>query len=277
MNTPRCFTPEPLISGASLTLDSGVSNHLCAVLRLKAGAEVTLFNGEGGETRAVLTHADRRKAQVSLLEHLPIEREAPNQLILCQGVPNKGDKMDWIVQKATELGVRTIVPIYSDYASVIQPAEREEKKRQHWQKVLISACEQCGRNRLPILHSPKKITELLSSTPSAMDSTLDSDFWPTPIRHLWFDPDAELTLSSFLQNASFVDASVHTSTGMGSENSTIPPMAIWVGPEGGFSPADTALAHAAGAVRVRAGSRVLRTETAGLAALAVLQAFLGDW
>lgn len=280
MNSPRCFLNQPLVPGTTLTLDPVVSHHLCGVLRLRAEADITLFNGLGGEVSARLTEADRRRARALVLEHHAIERESPTPLILCQGMA-KGEKMDWIVQKATELGAHSIVLFYSEYAPPLKTSEWGEKKVQHWNKVIQSACEQCGRNRIPVLHPPRRLSDWLTADSA---ETLP---WPATTRHIWLAPEAEASLGEVLLQLRDTNAQTspqsqqasprHQSHQSHQTSQAHQPVAIWIGPEGGFSPADTALAMSKGVQSVRAGARILRTETAGLAALAVLQAFLGDW
>ena len=239
---PRFYCPLPLAVGAAVALPEAIAHHV-HVLRLSAGDPLTLFNGEGGEYAAVLTAVGKRQAQAELKAFSPREAELPYSLTLAQALP-EGSKMDWIVEKAVELGVAAIQPLAARRCVVRLSAERAEKKLEHWQAVAAAAAEQCGRNRLPQLASPT-----------------DFDTWVAQSclhPRILFSPRAEQSLSAWARHH--------------------PPQAVtlMIGPEGGFSPEEEDAAIAAGALPLGLGQRVLRTETAGLAALAALNATWGE-
>lgn len=240
MKRPRLYVPQELIAGSELELPAEASNHL-RVLRLAVGNPLTLFNGRGGEYPAELIALDKRQARVRLGEFLDREAESPLRLTLIQGV-SKGDRMDYTFQKAVELGVQRIVPVFTERSVVQLDGERLAKREEHWRGVMASACEQCGRNRLP---------ELLPALPLARAwDRLGEGL------KLVLDPGAERGLRA-LQPA-------------GSD------VALLVGPEGGLTDAEVATALHHGFTGVRLGPRILRTETAGVAALAALQVLAGD-
>jgi 16S rRNA (uracil1498-N3)-methyltransferase len=252
--SPRFYYPQPLPQEnlpVSITLDDAAAAHM-RVLRLSAGDAVTLFNGMAdGEATAVITHVEKRTITLEIQVWTAISRESPRHITLVQGLAT-GDKMDLIVQKATELGVAAIVPIACARSTIKLDGERADKRVAHWQGVAIAACEQCGRNRVPRVFPIQTFNESLETAGSL------GIFHPkTPANAglLNFSHMREWSESPGLQGS---------------------PLVIMVGPEGGFTDAEVALAHARGATCLTLGARVLRTETAGLAALAVLQALAGD-
>lgn len=239
---PRFYCPLPLAVGATVALPEAIAHHV-HVLRLSAGDPLTLFNGEGGEYAAVLTAVGKRQAQAELKAFSPREAELPYSLTLAQALP-EGSKMDWIVEKAVELGAAAVQPLAARRCVVRLSAERADKKLEHWQAVAAAAAEQCGRNRLPHLTAP-----------------LDFGAWiGQSCLHprILFSPRAQESLSAWARHH--------------------PPHAVtlMIGPEGGFSQEEEELAIAAGALPLSLGARVLRTETAGLAALAALNAVWGE-
>jgi len=225
-------------------LPEQASQHVSRVLRLRDGAELTVFDGRGGEYRATLRLSGRGGAAVDILERIDIERESPLSITLLQGLA-RGERMDWVIQKSTELGVTTIVPVATSRSVVQLDAGRGDKRLQHWQGVAASACEQCGRNVLPHIEAPQSFESALALAVSI------------PLR-IVLDPEDGVTLASVLP----------PDTGA---------IALLVGPEGGLDTDELALARQAGFRSVRLGPRVLRTETAGLAALAALQCLAGDY
>ena len=240
MSAPRIYTEHSLSPGAELALEAGPSRHLAGALRLGTGAAVTLFDGNGGEYGAVIIGVERKQVSVRIDSHQPDERESPLRIHLGISI-SRGERMDWIVQKATELGVTEISPLLSERTEVKLKGERAAKKLQHWQQISISACEQCGRNRLPLMHPPQRI-----------------DAWSASVQ-----ADRKLVL--------------HHRTD--SNLKTIAPatdLALLVGPEGGLSDTEIAAARQQGFTPLALGPRVLRTETAPLAALAILQFHWGD-
>ena len=242
MRVPRIYCPVPLSIGSQVDLPPPALNHVVKVLRLKPGAALTLFNGAAGEFQGVLTAVTRSTATVSLHAYTPRETESPLPVLLVQGI-SRGERMDYTLQKAVELGVSTLLPVLTERSVVKLEQERRRHRIQHWQGVIASACEQCGRNRLPLLLEPVSLAEGLRST--ALQGL-----------KLVLDPLAKPTLSTI----------------------NPPPAAVslLVGPEGGLSPAEIVMAEAAGFTAVRLGPRVLRTETAGLAALTAVQLLWGD-
>lgn len=244
MRLTRTFVDAPLAIGATVSLPETAANHLLRVLRLPMGGELLLFNGDGHDYRACVSRAERRAAEANVLDCTPVTSESPLRIMLGQGVA-RGEKMDLILQKATELGVHAIAPLHSEWTEVRLDAERGERRRQHWHGVITAACEQCGRARLPTLAPIQPLPAWAATLPAGG-------------LRLILDPDGELDLARCPPPPA--DA----------------PVILAVGPEGGLSPRDLACLHAAGFRGLRLGPRVLRTETAGLAALAAMQAVWGD-
>lgn len=238
----RFFVDAALRAGGNALLPEDAAHHAVHVLRLHAGEEVTLFNGRGGEYAGRIAAVERLRVQVDLLAHRPVERESPLAMTLVQGV-SAGEKMDFTVQKATELGVAAVQPVVAARSTGRITGERAELKRAHWRRVAIAACEQCGRNRVPEVHSVQPL-EQFCAAPAAAGS------------RLLLSPLAQQGL-----RAAKLDGAV----------------ALAAGPEAGFTAEEEALLAEAGFVPVRLGPRVLRTETAALAALAALNALAGDF
>ncbi len=244
MRTPRIHVAAPLQAGQSLSLPAQAGIHLTRVLRLAPGAPLLLFNGDGHDYAATLSTLG---ASVRVDVHARQAAAAPEsslRLTLAQGIA-RGDKMDLILQKATELGATRIVPLLTARTEVKLDAARADKRMAHWQAVLVAACEQCGRACLPVLDAPQPLMQWLAKRPAATEQA--------PL--LVLDPQATLRVRELpvLQAATLV-----------------------IGPEGGLDGADHVMLRASGARGLRLGPRVLRTETAGLAALAALQALAGD-
>ncbi len=241
MRPPRLHHPGPLRgAGAELELPEAARRHL-RVLRLRPGAELRLFDGQGGEWRARLLAQGRAR----LLEHLPVERESPLAVELAQALA-RGERMDWALQKAVELGVAALAPVATARCGLRLEGERAARRLRHWRAVVAAACEQCGRNRLPPVAPPRPLAAWLAELGG-----------PGP---------GELRLA--------------LSPGAGAALGELPrptgPVRLLVGPEGGLAPEELAAARAAGFRPLALGPRVLRTETAGPAALAALQALWGD-
>lgn len=240
MKHPRLYVSLDLQAGSELSLSAESANHL-RVLRLQPGNPLTLFNGQGGEYLGELIALERRDAKVRVVEFVEREVESPLAITLIQGI-SKGERMDFTIQKAVELGVARIAPVFTARSVVQLDGERLARREQHWHGVIASACEQCGRNRLP---------ELLPAQP------LEAA-WPafeSGLR-LVLNPLGRLGLRELELGATAVS--------------------LLVGPEGGLTDAEVDMAEARGFAGLRLGPRVLRTETAGLAALAALQAVAGD-
>lgn len=233
---PRIHCPLPLASGQRLSLPPGPARHV-QVLRLQPGDPLTLFNGEGGEFEARVTRMGRSEVEVELGAHQAIEREAARAVHLLCGI-TANERMDWLVEKATELGVASITPLLAERSVLKLKGERADKKRAHWQGVAVAAAEQCGRNRVPLLHAALDLSDWLSR------------------------PTAEgvRCMLSLAQGTRSLSAAAAGAA----------PLVVLSGPEGGLSPAEEALALSSGFVPVTLGSRVLRAETAPLAVLAAL-------
>lgn len=237
---PRFFAPVELSPGAEIELPERAARH-CAVLRLRCGDAVTVFNGEGGEFAAELTHASRNNAHAVVISMQAVERESPLAIVLAQCV-SSGDRMDVTLQKSTELGVSRIVPIASERSVVRLSSDRADRRVAHWRNVVVAACEQCGRNRVPEIAA---ITDL---------ATFLGEVGGEGMR-LLLAPDADRDLRHLEQPRA---------------------VTLLVGPEGGLAPEERRGAETSGFVPVRFGPRVLRTETAPLAAIAAMQALWGD-
>jgi len=238
----RFYTEAALRAGGVSLLPEDAAHHAVHVLRLRPGEEVVLFNGRGGEYAGRIAAVDRLRVSVDLLEHRRLERESPLAVTLVQGV-SAGEKMDFTVQKATELGVAALQPVLAVRSTGRISGERAALKRAHWQRVAVAACEQCGRNRIP---------EVLPVVPLAQFCAAA----PAPGTRLLLSPLATLGL-----RAAKLEGAV----------------ALAAGPEAGFNAEEEALLAATGFLPVRLGPRVLRTETAALAALAALNALAGDF
>lgn len=236
----RFYCPLPLVPGQRVDLPTAVAHHL-HVVRQQPGALVTLFNGEGGQYRAVLLQLGKKNATVEIGDFEAVEAETPYAVTLAQGLP-EGSKMDWIVEKAVELGAAAIQPLAAARSVVRLSGERAEKRQAHWQGVIVSASEQCGRNRLARLHPLTDLSAWLA-TPASQPRILLS-------------PRATESLAGW-------------ACANGPQAVT-----LLIGPEGGLTPHEEEAAIAAGALALSMGPRVLRTETAGLAALALLA---GAW
>jgi 16S rRNA (uracil1498-N3)-methyltransferase len=241
--TPRFYCPLPLAPGAIIDLPSGAAHHAARVLRLQAGTAVTLFNGDGGEFAARLERVDARGASARIDAWSGVERESPLAVTLIQGLAS-AERMDYAVQKVVELGVAAIVPVVTQRSVTRLDAPRAEKRVQHWQQVAIAACEQCGRNRVPLIHPLRDFGDWLAG-PS-----------PAALR-LLLAGDALQSLADLMRPRGAIE--------------------ILAGPEGGLAPDETGAAWRAGFRPVRLGPRTLRAETAGLAAMAALNALWGDW
>jgi 16S rRNA (uracil1498-N3)-methyltransferase len=245
MRIPRLFLPLPLHPGARVGLDERAARHARDVLRLAAGAEVVLFNGVGGDSVARLVQSDRRGVLAEVLAAQPAPAsESPLDVRLYQGVA-RGEKMDFILQKAVELGVTHIAPLHTSRSVVRLDVARAAQRTQHWRGVVIAACEQCGRGRVPEVAPPVGLPEALAADRA-------------PLR-LLLDPAAAISLP-------------RCAADIGGRS-----LSLYIGPEGGFSEEERELLRRCGAQAVQLGPRVLRTETAALAALAALQALCGDW
>lgn len=237
----RLYLDLPLSEGARLTLPDDSFRHAVQVLRLREGESLLLFDGKGAEFEARLVRIAKRSAEVEVGAATLAVRESPLDLTLLQGV-SKGERMDWTIQKSVELGYRRIVPIISEYCQVRLDGERWDRKLEHWRAIARSASEQSGRTQLPTITAPLKFGDLFSHVEDGSTRLL-------------LDPEATASFQSLMPAASF---------------------RVLIGPEGGFSPPEVEAARASGFIGVRAGPRILRTETAGVVAAAALQLRFGD-
>lgn len=242
MQTPRIFSDVQLESGANVTLSRAASRHLIRVLRLQPGEEVTVFDGSGGEHRARISETGRDRATVHLLAHEAVERESVLCLRLLHALP-KGEKADWVIQKATELGADEIQLLRTERTVVRLDQERAAKRLAHWRSVAIGACEQCGRNRIPEIRGVRNLDDVLRALPPADISLL-------------LHPVGTSALAKLDPRPTSVN--------------------VLIGPEGGFADLEVQAATRAGFIAVRFGPRILRTETAALSVLAALQMHWGD-
>jgi 16S rRNA (uracil1498-N3)-methyltransferase len=239
MRITRIYTTQKLHGNKLVELEPEASHHLARVLRLGVGDALTLFDGHGGEYPGAITAVNKKHVRVLTGAHLQKECESPLDIHLGIAI-SRGERMDWIVQKSTELGVSSLTPLSSEHSGVKLAGDRADKKILHWQQIAVSACEQCGRNRPPIIHPLQALNPWLASTVAE--------------RKFVLHPRAD-------------------NIATGSAPASI---ALLVGPEGGLSESDIEAAAQAGYTALRLGPRVLRTETAPLAAIALLQGWWGD-
>lgn len=240
MRIPRIYHDAPLTPQQELELSESAANHVARVLRLREQAALVIFNGNGGEYRAHISRIEKRRVLVQLEEYRAQEVESPLHITLAQGI-SRGERMDYTLQKAVELGISRIVPLLSERCMVELKGERLEKRLAHWRGVIIGACEQCGRNRLPELLPVTPLPEWLARPVEGCGLLLD-----------------------------------HRAQGSINTLDTAGAFTLLIGPEGGLSPTEQEQALAAGYQAIRLGPRVLRTETAALVALSALQARFGD-
>ncbi len=241
MRLTRIYTDQALAPENDIILGRDAARHLVTVLRLKRGDELVLFNGDGGEYPAAIADASPKSVTVRTGQRLAVDRESPLAIHLGIGIA-RGDRFDWVLQKATELGVAAITPLYTERTEVRLKEDREEKKRRHWRQVIVSACEQCGRNRLPALHAPRPLAD-------------------------WLGIEAEQKCL------------LHHRAGLSLADRASPrprSAALLIGPEGGLSATEIDLSIGAGFESLALGPRVMRTETAPVAAIALLQYLWGD-
>jgi 16S rRNA (uracil1498-N3)-methyltransferase len=237
----RVFVDETLAAGMSCNIDGSAANHIMRVLRAREGDELTLFDGRGGEYGARITGFRKDAVTVEVKEHRETERESALDLTLVQGI-SRGERMDWVMQKATELGVTRIIPVITERTVVKLDERQADRKAEHWRAIVISACEQCGRNRVPEVAVPTSYIEAVRSIDTAVTRVLLS-------------PNGTLRAKDLGQPSR---------------------IAMVIGPEGGLSENEQEAALQAGFQPLRMGPRILRTETAAIAALAALQHNFGD-
>lgn len=240
MRVSRLYVPVPLASGAIVPLQGERAHYLRTVLRLKSGVELAVFDGSGGEYAARIGRVEREAICLEIGAHRPTDRESPLETHLGLGIA-RGERMDFAIQKAVELGVRSITPLFTERCVVRLTGDRRRQRWEHWRGIAVAACEQCGRNRPPQIEEPRPLDEWLA-TARGLKIFLDPEA-PQGLRDLEF-AGTEVSLLS--------------------------------GPEGGFGPTERERARAAGFLSLRLGPRILRAETAALAALTAIQAQWGD-
>ncbi len=241
MRIPRIYTSQKLSASATITLEEAPSRHIAKVLRMQAGRELVLFNGSGGEYRATIGEVSKKSVQVQLTDFCEQDRQSPLAVELAIGM-SRGERMDWVIQKATELGVTAITPLFSERTEVKLSGERLVKKQQHWHQVAISACEQCQRNILPSINPAQQLDDWLSTTEAELKLVLHHR--------------SDKSLQDHRQPQS---------------------LALLIGPEGGLSSDEITRAEGKGFQPLTLGPRVLRTETAPLAAISLAQLLWGDF
>lgn len=245
MRTVRLHHPEPLTSGTEVIVGEDDARYLTRVLRLPAGTPVVLFDGRGGEYEATIASVSRREVAVAVGAHRSVERESPLAVTVAQGI-SRGERMDHVVQKTTELGAAAIVPLICERGVVRLDEKRAAARLEHWQRVAVGACRQCGRNRLPEIAPITALEDWLATPPVGL--------------RLVLTPRADDRLTDFAPAGATV----------------ADPVTLLVGPEGGLTDQETAAAASAGFRRVRLGPRILRTETAAVAGVTALQTLWGD-
>lgn len=244
----RRFIDQPLSEGQKLTLTDEDYNYIARVLRKREGEEITLFNGRGGEFKATIQSITRREILLQVGPFSPINRESSIEIHLFQALA-KGEKMEFVLQKATELGVASITPLITERSVLNLKKAQLEKRLERWNNIILSACEQSGLNLPPKLHSPQKIDAI--SLPESAEETI-------PL--LTLSPTAEQNLSEAMTLLNHPSA-----------------IAIIIGPEGGLSDTEIRSLEQRSARSVRLGERILRTETAALTVISSLHALMGDW
>ena len=241
MRIPRIYTSASLRVGTDIELDAGAARHLTSVLRMTPGQAITLFNGQGGEYSAQLTQAKKGRASAKISGFTDSNKESPLDLHLAIGI-SRGERMDWIVQKATELGVTEITPLFTSRCEVKLSGERLQKRLTHWQQVAISACEQSQRNTIPVINAPINLDDWLQCCTADVRLVLHHR--------------TDQRLADIAPNSNQI--------------------ALLIGPEGGLSEVEIAQALATNHQALALGPRVLRTETAPLAAISIIQSLWGD-
>lgn len=241
MRNPRIYCDLPLTVDAPVNLPAQAAQHVGRVLRMQVGDALRLFNGQGGQWQAEITQLGKKLVEVKLLEFLADDQQSPLRTELGQTL-SRGERMDYAIQKATEMGVTQITPLFSERCEVKLKADRLQKRLDHWQQIAISACEQCGRNRVPEIVAPQTVSDWTCSRETALKLVLH-----------------------------------HRTEKRLSEMEPPESVALLIGPEGGLTCDEITQAEAAGFNPLALGPRVLRTETAPIAALALLQFLWGDY
>lgn len=243
MRLTRVHVPGPLASGSRQTIEGDAANHIARVLRLEPGHALLVFDGRGGEYAAQIEAVRKGMVIIDVRERSDANRESPLSLTLAQGV-SRGERMDWVVQKATELGVTRIIPVLTERTVVKLDAKQSQRRLQHWRGIAVAACEQSHRTRIPEIAPPVTLQDFLGRNTEALAS------------RLLLSPTGTLSIRDLKPPAAGI--------------------LVLIGPEGGLSESEQRAALYAGFLAVRLGPRVLRTETAAVAALTLLQHQFGD-
>jgi 16S rRNA (uracil1498-N3)-methyltransferase len=250
MRLTRVYVEASVAAGKRLVVAGSAANHITRVLRLRSGDALTVFDGSGGEFGARIEEFRKDSVVVMVEEHRQVDRESPLPLTLAQGI-SRGERMDWVIQKATELGTSRIVPLFTKRSMVRLDERQAERKLQHWRAIAIAACEQCGRNKIPELATPIDFFDVLPADDAGATRLLLS-------------PTGDLRIEDLAD------------VGQDSAPGVRKGITVLIGPEGGLEEAEQEAALAAGFKAVRLGPRVLRTETAAIAALTIIQRYFGD-
>jgi 16S rRNA (uracil1498-N3)-methyltransferase len=240
MRIPRIYTAQQITPHTDLSLDALATNHVVSVLRMQTGEHLFLFNGAGGHFEATITHITKKQVMVHVRDHRTSQNESPIHIHIGQGL-SRSERMDYAIQKSTEMGVAEITPLFTTRSEVKLDGERSNKRQQHWQQVAISACEQCGRDVIPAINAPLSLTNFITHVKADLKLVLHHES-PTNLRDL----------------------------------PTPTSIAVLIGSEGGLTEEEITLAVKHGFVATQLGPRVLRTETAPVAALSVLNTLWGD-
>jgi len=241
MRIPRIYLDQAFVVNTNCLLSPEAAHHVSKVLRMKVGQSLHVFNGHGGYFAAMITRIDKRNVEAAIVDHYPDESESPLTITLVQGV-SRGERMDYTLQKAVELGVQHIVPVLCEYTNVKLDDEKKQKRHEHWQKIIINACEQCGRNQVPSLTVTQELEDWFAKDNDGLKLVLH--------------PGGPAKLSQ-LENK-------HNS------------ITLLAGPEGGFSDVEITNALKHGYQAITLGPRILRTETAAMAAITACQVLWGD-
>ncbi|CAM3482576.1 16S rRNA (uracil(1498)-N(3))-methyltransferase [Parendozoicomonas haliclonae] len=241
MRNPRIYAPVPLSANQTVELPENASHHVGRVLRMKAGEPLVLFNGEGGCWQATISEITKKAVFAVPTEFMADDRESNLTISLGQTL-SRGERMDYAIQKAVECGVTEITPLFTERCEVKLKSERADKRIRGWQQMIISACEQCGRNRVPVIHQPMLLSEWLESRSTELNFVLHHR--------------TEKALEGYGKPAS---------------------VSLLIGPEGGLTADEIAQAEAKQFHPLALGPRVLRTETAPVAAISLMQYLWGDW
>ena len=240
MRVPRIYHPEPLKLQADVSLTEDAANHVGRVLRLREGADIELFDGSNKVFHATIVSASKKNVLVNVHTETHDNRESPLAIHLAQGI-SRGERMDFVLQKSVELGVTSITPLFTERCTVKLQGERLAKKREQWQRIVISACEQSGRNLVPEVRPALTLTQWLELAPLG--------------QRLMLEPTAKQSLAGLTAQQTFE---------------------VLIGPEGGFSAQEVSLCEQVDCQGIQMGPRILRTETAALAAITALQCQFGD-